>query len=159
MTKYLKDLVGKDKLVGRPIRVNRKTLEVGKKGYAELMFLGDIHLGAQACDIDRVESQIQYALDNHVYVLGMGDFMEAGTRGSVGTSVYDQKFNPDTQMAKIEEMFRPLSEKGLILGLHSGNHCDRIQKDTSVNVMAELPEPEAGSAVSQIFSVSISQAS
>lgn len=119
--KDLKEFVGKDKLKGRAIRLNAQRLEPNHGDYAEFLALGDIHYGHPACDIARVEKQVQYCLNNGVYVLGMGDYIEAGLRGSVGDSVYMQNLNPQKQMDFILELFQPLADRGLILGLHDGN--------------------------------------
>ena len=130
----LEKFVGEDRIKGKVIRLNAQRLQPNHEEYAEFLALGDIHYGHPACDIDRVERQVQYCLDHNVYVLGMGDYIEAGLRGSVGDSVYMQSFNPQKQMDYIVNLFQPLADKGLILGLHNGNHEGRILKETSVNI-------------------------
>ena len=133
--KPLEEFVGKDRLKGKPIRLNTRRLELNHDCYTEFIALGDIHYGHPACDVDRVQRQVDYCLKNHVYVLGMGDYIEAGLRGSVGDSVYEQVFNPQKQMDFIVGLFQPLADAGLILGLHSGNHEGRIKKETSVDIV------------------------
>jgi hypothetical protein len=64
----------------------------------------------------------------------MGDLIECGITGSVGDSVYTQTLNPQDQMEAVIKLLKPLADAGLILGLHSGNHCDRIFKTTGVNI-------------------------
>jgi len=130
----LSEFVGKDKQGGKTIRLNRTRLEVNGKGYAELLFLGDIHYGHPGCDVERVQRMIDYCLKKHIYVLGMGDYIEAGLRNSVGDSVYMQNLNPQDQMDFITEQFQPLADANLLIGIHIGNHEGRILKDTSVNV-------------------------
>ena len=132
--KDLKEFVGKDKLKGRAIRLNTQRLEPNHDNHAELLALGDIHYGHPACDVGRVERQVEYCLKHNVYILGMGDYIEAGLRGSVGDSVYMQTLNPQRQMDYILELFQPLADKGLILGLHDGHHEGRIRKETSVDI-------------------------
>ena len=115
-----KDLVGNDK-IGRLIRLNQKELEPGKKGYASLVFWGDVHAGHPQCDLERAKKMLAYCLHNHIYILGMGDFLECGLSTSVGDSVYKQNLNPQEQMEEMVEILLPFSKAGLLLGIHEGN--------------------------------------
>ena len=133
MTNPLEEFVGKDKIRGKQIRLNRQRLEVNGKGYAEVVFFGDVHYGHPTCDIERAQRMIDYCAEKHIYVLGMGDYIEAGLRESIGDSVYMQNLNPQEQMEFMVDMFTPLAEKGLLLGLLIGNHEGRILKRTSVD--------------------------
>lgn len=127
--------VGEDKIVGRPIRLNTVTLTPRRgKANAELLFWGDVHLGHPQCNISKAKAQLDYALKNGVYVILMGDLIEAGLRDSIGDSCYQQKLNPGRQMEEMVELLEPVSKAGLIIGLHTGNHCFRIMKATSVDV-------------------------
>ncbi len=131
--KDLKEYVGKDKLKGKTIRLNRVRLDADE--YASLLFFGDVHYGHPGCDIERAKRQLDYCLEHHIYVLGMGDYIEAGLRGSIGDSVYMQSLNPQRQMEFMIELFQPLADEGLLIGLLMGNHEGRILKETSVNVV------------------------
>jgi len=133
--KALEDFVGKDGN-RKPIRLNRVYLEPNNKEYTELALIGDIHFGHPGCDIEKVKEDIQYCVDNHIYVIGMGDYLEVGLRNSVGDSVYMQEFNPQEQMEFIVEILQPLADAGLLIGLHIGNHEGRILKETSVNIVS-----------------------
>jgi hypothetical protein len=108
------------------IRLNCQTLFQNKKGYAELIFIGDIHYGHPQTDMDRLKGMIKYCIDKGVYVILMGDLMECGLRMSVGDSVYSQLFTPQKQMEDMIDLFYPLAKKKLIIGLHRGNHEERI---------------------------------
>jgi UDP-2,3-diacylglucosamine pyrophosphatase LpxH len=130
-----KGKIMKDKLVGRPIRCNRKTLKVKRSdGFAQVILLGDVHLGSPQCDIKRFLGMLDYCLKNHVYVLLMGDLVEVGTKTSVGAGVYEQEFNGESQVEQMIEYLRPLAEAKLILGVHTGNHEERTYKESGVNV-------------------------
>ena len=134
------------------IRLNRARLDVKEgKDYAELLPLGDLHYGHPCCDIERVLRQVDYCIEHRIYVLGMGDYIEAGTRNSVGDSVYMQELNPQAQTDFVRDnVFKPLSDKGLLIGLLSGNHEARIVKETSFrpvkNMCRELGVPFLGYA-------------
>lgn len=127
-------LEAKDGIPGRPVRCNRQTLKT-KNGheYAEFVPFGDLHYGHPCCDIDRAKRMLAYCLEKGIYVLGMGDYMEAGLRESVGDSVYMQDLNPQEQIDLIIDLFEPLAKAGMLLGLYLGNHEGRILKATGVN--------------------------
>lgn len=110
----------KDKIVGRPIRLNTQTLQL-KDGYAEVMFIGDVHYGSPQCDVKRFLSNVEYCLNNGVYVLLMGDLIESATRHSVGAGVYEQDVPCQSQHEQMVEWLTPLAEHNLILGSLMGN--------------------------------------
>lgn len=140
----------KDGLKGRSIRCNRQVLKVGPKGYAEVVFFGDLHLGSPQCDEQKAKAMLDYCLTNNVYVLLMGDLIENSTRFSVGAGIYEQLEVAQSQHERIVEWLRPLVDKGLILGSLSGNHEDRTYQLSGVNIAKalcrELKIPYLGSA-------------
>jgi len=150
--------LGKDKFSGRPIRLNRVSLKPrANKDYAELLFWGDVHLGYPTSNIGKAKRMLEYALDKKVYVMGMGDYMDAGLRDSVGDSVYRQNLNPQKQMEEVEKMLKPIADEGLLVGLISGNHEFRITKSTSIDIVKiiakSLHVPYLKSAGWSLFSV------
>jgi hypothetical protein len=122
------------KITNQPIRLNRVRLQPNKDGVAEILFIGDIHLGHPNCEINRVKEMLNYAVKSHTYVLLMGDLLEASTRDSIGDGVYHQLINPQQQMEEMTEILRPLADEDLIIGLLQGNHENRISKLTSIDV-------------------------
>lgn len=131
---FIKKNLDQDRIIGRPIRLNKAKLIPNKNGIAELLFFGDLHYGHLGCDIKKAKGFLDWALKNKVYVIGMGDYIEAGLTNSIGDSVYQQELNPQKQMEYIIELFKPLADAGLLIGLHEGNHEDRILKTTSINI-------------------------
>jgi hypothetical protein len=110
-----------DKLVGRPTRLNKKTLAIRKANYAELMLIGDLHYGSPQCDVPRFLAQIDYCLQKKLYVLLMGDLIELATRHSIGAGVYEQEVPGQSQVEWVIEKLTPLAKAGLIVGSHTGN--------------------------------------
>lgn len=151
-----KKLVGDDK-VGRLIRLNKQVLAPGKKGYASIVFFGDVHVGHPQCDMERATAMLDYCVKNHIYVLGMGDWMECGLRMSIGDSVYKQQLNPQDQMEEAIEMLEPVAKAGLLLGIHEGNHEQRITKETGIDptriIAKTLGVPYLGYAIWNLFRV------
>lgn len=133
LRKSLKKYEGKDKIVGRPIRLNIQKLKCKPgKDYAEVVFFGDVHYGARECDFDKARAMLDYCYDKEIYVFLMGDLMEAGTRDSPGASLYRQELNPQEQIETMLELLRPLAEKKLILGMLDGNHELRWERLTGI---------------------------
>lgn len=124
-----------DKIVGRPIRCNKKHLTIGHRGnYSEVVFLGDAHYGSPQFDQPRFLNMIAYCLKNNVHVLLMGDLCEIATRHSVGAGVYEQQSPAEQQHEQMVKWLRPLADKGLVLGTLAGNHGDRVYKETGFNL-------------------------
>lgn len=124
---------------GRQIRLNKVRLNrhVGEE-YAELMFIGDTHYGSPQFDEPRFLAMLDYCLKNELYVLLMGDLLEASTRYSVGAGVYEQEDNTDGQYDQMCDWLKPLAEKGLIIGSHLGNHSARVYKESGFNVIKAM---------------------
>jgi UDP-2,3-diacylglucosamine pyrophosphatase LpxH len=147
-----------DKIFGRPIRCNQRILNVKSgKQYAELLLLGDVHWGSPQCDTKRFLAQLDYCLKNGIYVHLMGDLIEMATKSSVGAGVYEQESIGQSQFEQMEKFLTPLAKKGLLTGLHNGNHEDRCYQLSGVNVskaMAnELDVPYLSDACWNTFKV------
>lgn len=110
-----------DGIIGRPIRLNKRTLIPQDKNCVEVMFIGDVHHGSPQCDIERFHKNIFYCLKNGVYVFLMGDLTEVATRHSVGSGVYEQESPADRQHEDMVRWLRPLAQRQLIIGTHAGN--------------------------------------
>jgi UDP-2,3-diacylglucosamine pyrophosphatase LpxH len=154
----MKKLDIKDGLAGRPIRLNKcHLLPKGDNDYSEVMFLGDLHLGSPQCDKQRFMDNIAFCLRHGIYIMLMGDMVEAATRHSVGAGVYEQENPCQSQHEQLVEWLRPLAEKKLILGALQGNHSERIYKESGVNIVKafcrELRVPYLGDACWSAFHV------
>lgn len=147
-----------DKIVGRPIRLNQRILEVRNgKDYAEFIFMGDAHFGSGQFNKEKFLAMLSYCLKKHIYILLMGDMLETATRESIGAGVYFQDGNADTQYEQMVEWLRPLAKAGLLLGIHIGNHEERILNMTGVNIIKamakELGIPYLGTACWSLLKV------
>lgn len=153
-----KPVLPNDKIVGRPIKLNvqRLTPKRGKR-YAEVVFLGDAHLGSPEFDEPRFQKMVDYCVKQKIYVFLMGDLIELATRHSVGSGVYEQEFPGQTQYERMVEILRPLADKGLLIGFLRGNHeirCYQLSGVDIAKVMAkELNVPYLGDACWNLFRV------
>jgi len=64
--------------------------------------------------------------------------IECATRHSVGSGVYEQDKPANSQHEQMVEWLKPLADKKLIVGSHSGNHEDRVYKETGVDIAKAL---------------------
>jgi len=100
-----------------------------------LVPFGDNHLGSKFCDLDLLKQHIDWVYNSKdTYALFMGDNIDAGTRDSVGASVYEQTEIIDAQMEEWQNLVKPLVEKNKIIGTHSGNHEYRVYKSTGIDI-------------------------
>jgi len=98
-----------------------------------LIGFGDFHFGAVECNLDAIEKQIKWIKDTpQARVILMGDLLNCGTKLSIGGGAFDDKFNPQEQLEKLEELLLPIKNK--IYGIHMGNHEQRIWNETGINV-------------------------
>jgi len=113
-------------------------LETTDKGEAQIMLWGDLHLGAPTCQVEFAKEMLDYCEKKHIYVIGMGDYIEMATRVSPGSSLYRQVKVPQDQIDFVIDMLRPVAKKGLLLGLHYGNHEERAFSLTGMNIVKTM---------------------
>lgn len=102
-----------------------------------LVPLGDMHLGHQNFLQKRFERDLNWCINNeNVWVLGMGDYMETGVKDSYG--LFTQTEIAQQQKKKVLEYFRPLAEKGRLIGLLLGNHEYRIFSRTGIDIVEDM---------------------
>lgn len=126
-----------DKIVGRPIRLNRRMLKA-PRGYADLLLVGDLHYGSPQCDIRRFEDNLAFCLKTRTYVLLMGDLLEMSTRTSIGAGIYEQEEKAEDQFDFVVSKLTPLSQAGLLAGLYRGNHEIRVFEATGIDISKAL---------------------
>jgi len=110
-----------------------------KKGEAILLPIGDIHYGSKYCDVESLEKTLLWALSNeNVYLISMGDEIEASTKTSVGAGVFEQSITPQEQYERIFTLYESFAKQGRLLGILDSNHNQRIYKHSGFNVSKTL---------------------
>lgn len=112
-------------------------VEVKVKEKMPLAPIGDVHYGSKDCDTTYFTNSIGWVKSNKdIRVILMGDLINCGTKTSVGAGVFDDSYNPEAQYEGMLEMLKPI--KSQILGVHSGNHEERIRELTSLDLSKML---------------------
>jgi len=97
--------------------------------------LSDVHWGSPECNVPLFMDNMEWAFDNkHVYLILNGDLLEASTRTSVGSGVYEQKETAGKQLEEMLAILQPFAEEKRILGITNGNHEDRIYNMSGVDI-------------------------
>lgn len=110
-------------------------IEYSHDGSFHLWPFSDVHYGAPESNTDLFFETLERAWDDSEAVLLLnGDLVEASTRTSVGSGVYEQKVNAQEQLEWVVDTFKPFAEQGRLLGVTNGNHEDRITKATGVDI-------------------------
>jgi len=104
----------------------------------KLIPLGDIHLGAPTCEVDKFLGTVDYIKDSGSLVVLMGDLMEAASKHSVGAGWAEQVVTPQRQLDFLAEVFEPIKDR--ILVLLEGNHEFRIWKQAGLMVAKILAD-------------------
>lgn len=60
--------------------------------------------------------------------------IEIGTKTSIGAGVYEQEFSGQSQYEQMVKYLKPLADKKLIIGLHVGNHEQRVYQMSGVDI-------------------------
>ena len=104
----------------------------------DVCIFADEHIGDPRSNMDYLKERIEYVKNNNnVYCILGGDLIDNATRTSVGDT-YMQNFNPQEQMDKLVELFKPIKKK--ILAIVSGNHEARTYKKEGIDIMKNVAD-------------------
>lgn len=152
---------GANKVVKSPLKALSR-LEVllnTKQDRVRIIPFGDIHVGAEECDWNKVERELVYILKTpDCYLIGMGDYMDCASKMvRKGPNIFESILSPMQQYEKILNAFKPLAEEGKVLGLLTGNHEGWISEDSGMDIVAmlcmALDVPYLGSACDLVINV------
>jgi hypothetical protein len=103
-----------------------------------IVLMGDTHIGSKFYDEKLHREHLQWCLDSKSPIILMGDNIECATRDSIGAGIYEQDEILDKQIDHFLAIYRPLSKEGLLLGMHTGNHCQRVFKSSGVDIAKQM---------------------
>lgn len=117
------------------MKLYKKSWKKPKDKKVIIVPFGDMHFGSKHCDTKSMDKVIKWVNETpNAYMIGMGDWLETGTKNSVAGSVFEQdKFLQD-QLEDLVEELKPLAKKGKILGLLTGNHERRVYNESGLDL-------------------------
>lgn len=119
-------------------RLALTTITVEKdQNHAMICPIGDMHIGNIHHDEKSFENVLNWLYDNpQIKIIGMGDWVECGTKASFG--LFDQDKFVGEQIKDVVKMFKPLAKRGQIIGMHEGNHENRVKKVTGLDITESM---------------------
>lgn len=108
---------------------------------AVLIPLGDWHNGLRSHNEPKLRRFLDFIAErpNH-YTILIGDQLESATRVSVGRGIFEESYHYPDQKKRVVQLLRPLAEQGKILGIHGGNHEERIAIMTGADPAEEIAD-------------------
>jgi len=98
--------------------------------------IGDVHYGAETCDIEAFQEALAAAARLNAYIVLMGDLMENSSKNSVADGWVKQKMSPQQQKEELVAILKPYAD--MIIGALRGNHEDRSWKDCGIDPMSDI---------------------
>lgn len=96
----------------------------------------DWHIGEHACDVKFIKRYIKEMLNTeNAYAFLGGDLLDTTIYGSVG-NVHEQKHYMNEQKEIVLELLEPIKDR--IIGALEGNHCRRMVKTTTFDIMMDI---------------------
>lgn len=121
----------------REVKLNHWDLSDVEGNELIIIPFGDMHVGSKQCNMDKVRETLEWVKNKpNAYIIGMGDYMNVGTKYSVGRGPFDDNLDPQEQYEAVMEMLEPVKHK--ILGLHAGNHEERVTKTSAIDLTKNL---------------------
>jgi predicted phosphodiesterase len=104
-----------------------------------VLFLGDIHIGSESVDVDKIKRLAKKYWRNKPIIL-MGDLADFGVKKPM---LYQNILKPQEQIAAISEIFKPLDIRAFCIG----NHCNRLFKEVGVNIWITVFEMQPSNTI------------
>lgn len=125
------------------------------KAPVQIMPLADLHIGDRQVDYKAIANAITTIMETPgMYTILDGDLMNTAIVGSK-SDIYHEEITPYEQLGRCVDIFKPLADKGKILGILPGNHEERISRTAGVDMTAilakELGLEEVYSPTSSLF--------
>lgn len=101
--------------------------------HAHIIPLGDLHIGHQTCQYNKIEEIIEYIEGKEdCWVIGVGDYIDAGmVERTPGKSRHEQDLKTNEAFETAVQYLERIEDK--IITLLDGHHEDRITRTTGLN--------------------------
>ncbi len=95
--------------------------------------ISDIHLGDPLCNLKALKKVLQEIKEEeNTYTILNGDMCNVALKNSK-SDVYSDDMTPMQQMVELSSLLEPIKDKIFVMG--SGNHDDRVQKETNIDII------------------------
>jgi len=129
-------------MIGRPEYVSKCGYKVGRvrleRGWQWVVVFSDLQLGHPNFNDKVFLNTIEFAKAKDAVCIGLGDWMENGTKGSVGKSWAEQTYTPNQQRKLIVDHLKPIARQ--FVGICPGNHDLRGEEETDLSAMEWIAE-------------------
>ena len=99
----------------------------------KILPLADLHLGDKLANLKAIKKVLeQIKNEENTYTIINGDLANVALKNSK-SDTYDESLTPMQQIIEISAMLKPIKDK--ILVISTGNHEDRITRDTSIDII------------------------
>lgn len=99
----------------------------------EIEIFSDLHIGSKRCDYKLIQERVKRVKENdNVYAILTGDLCNTALKNSK-SDVYEDALKPKEQLNQACSLFEPIKDK--ILGICQGNHEQRIDKETNIDIL------------------------
>ncbi|MEM0369780.1 MAG: metallophosphoesterase [Pyrobaculum sp.] len=102
---------------------------------AHIVFLGDLHIGADGSRFNDAISNLVAQLPENTYFAFLGDLVDMATKNSVA-NVYEQSLTPQAQISMVSDLLGQFKDR--TLGVVQGNHDYRIVKEVGFDPIMEV---------------------
>lgn len=115
------------------VRVNLNEERNEKVGDITIIPIADLHIGDRNSNTKLIKETIERIKDEpNTYCIINGDLCNMALKDSK-SDVYSDSLSPMEQILEVIKLLEPIKDKILIMS--TGNHEDRTQKNTNVDVI------------------------
>jgi len=122
--------------------MEKHKITISNKDVITIVPFGDVHLGSPNCDWDKFWRFIKWAEKEDLYLIGMGDIFDVILATDKRYSAEERQLPLLNAIDTIVKTLEPLAKQGKIIGLHRGNHEQKMADigvgDPILNVCARL---------------------
>jgi UDP-2,3-diacylglucosamine pyrophosphatase LpxH len=104
-----------------------------------VLFIGDLHLGSESVDVDKIKHLAKKYWSKHPIIL-MGDLADFGVKKPM---LYQNILKPQEQVDLISEILKPLDIRAFCIG----NHCNRLFKEVGINIWITVFEMQPSNSI------------
>lgn len=112
--------------------------DLGNKEYAYIVPIADLHIGDPNFNESKfIDLRTWIQKEENAFIILIDDLLNCATKNSV-SDVYGEIMTPQQAKKKAVELLEPIKNK--ILAITSGNHEDRIYKESGTDISEDIAD-------------------